>query len=207
MTGKKSSSFSLSVGGAILLTLLLISVSSVVVVKAEHDKQQEPDIIRTNKKCYLRGEPIYVNFINYSSRARENDWVGIYPANTNVNYLTTSDLRMWLWTCGSRGKRCDVGQYSTVKFVDSKNDARANDWPVEHGNYIAVLAKYEEQAPYELIVNSSPFSIEDSCNGLTLSPAAHFGDDDDDDDDGKRMIRNDDDDDNDSNRKSMESRR
>jgi len=149
------SSFSLSVGA---VAMLLLS-SMVVVIKAQPHELIYEQSIRTNKKCYLRGEPIYINFINQDWKT--DDWVGIYPANTRLNDLTLSTLKMWVWTCGSQDRQCKV-EYATVK-LESLRDARLNNWPLRNGKYMAVLGRNGDE-PYTHIVNSAAFSVENSCN-------------------------------------------
>mmetsp|Transcript_5040 Transcript_5040/g.7284 ORF Transcript_5040/g.7284 Transcript_5040/m.7284 type:complete len:393 (-) Transcript_5040:182-1360(-) len=123
--------------------------------------------IGTDKACYSRGEPIYVHFVNQDCRI--DDWVGIYPAGTNFEALPDETLKMWVWTCGRQRKQCNV-EYASIKFASDRQEAYNDIWPLEQGQYIAVLSRNSD-SPYFGTAVSSTFAVKNSCE---------LGDDDDD---------------------------
>lgn len=116
--------------------------------------------IGTNKACYSRGEAIHVHFVNQDCRS--DDWVGIYPAGTNVNSLPEERLKMWVWTCGRQRRQCNV-EHASIKFASERQEAYDDTWPLEEGQYVVFLARNSD-SPYSGIAMSSTFSVHESCD-------------------------------------------
>jgi hypothetical protein len=54
--------------------------------------------IATNATCYENGDDIRISFQNCDAEAF--DWIGVYPASTEISNLRGAIA--WMWTCGDQ---------------------------------------------------------------------------------------------------------
>jgi len=126
-----------------------------------------------DKSVYDFGERFSVDFV--VNDPEDGDWVGIYSADTPMDSLNTAHF--WLWVCdrqGSLGNNCGGRSSGTILFREGKDIGWGSDWPLQPGNYKAVVMR-NGNGPFQAIVATPTFTIEtpSSMGELAVNFARH----------------------------------
>jgi hypothetical protein len=108
------------------------------------------DMIQADLGCYSPQTTINIEFENCNPF--EDDWIGIYQDDSQLDLNDLGDSLLWLWTCGSQS--C-VGQV----FVDTL----PFDGNLEMGTYVAHLVRRNSGGPYSSYAASRPFDVASTC--------------------------------------------
>ena len=112
--------------------------------------------VSTNRNNYRIGETIEVTF--YNPRPQSQDWIAIYDSDVDLNNLSGSGL--WLYTCGSQ----DCWERSRQGTLDFGYGPPDESWgrtsfPLQRGNYVAVLARSLGLDGSQTLAYSSAFRV------------------------------------------------
>ena len=130
------------------------AVSHPFTVKRQGQLCPGDDDVYTDMSVYEFNEDITVSFQN--SMPEKDDWVGIYEYDVDTEYL--GEPLLWLWTCGSQSCSTAVMSGSVVFGEAHPDEAGTTRWPLQKGNYIAVLSR-NTGVPYPAIAVSDPFEV------------------------------------------------
>jgi len=119
--------------------------------------------IVTDKSSYSVGESIQVAFNTANPAAQ--DWIGIYPASTDSNFLFEATL--WLWTCGDQV--CSTSPSSNNLVFGSSSGWTASSWPLSGATtwvaYSLRANTKNSNGGFIPVAVSSPFSIVQGTSG------------------------------------------
>jgi hypothetical protein len=113
------------------------------------------DTVTVFQPCLAPGEDIGVVLSN--CLAEEDDWLGVYPVDEDVNNLPNPIV--WSWACGSRNCREAVEENT---FSLNESHAGSGNWPLPEGTYMVAMARNSAQ-PYVAYAQSVSFTIQDNC--------------------------------------------
>jgi hypothetical protein len=91
--------------------------------------------------------------------SQRDDWVGVYRVDDSFDKNDLRNEAMWSYTCGTQNCREAVTQ-KTIPLNDVHADN--DDWPLEPGIYIAILARGNGQ-PYSSYAASETFMVATQC--------------------------------------------
>jgi hypothetical protein len=148
---------------------------------------QDGASVTVDQSCYEVGEEIAVTFETMmvmieGQQANVNvnvddddDWVGLYRTN-NLNDLANLDPvpSMWMWTCGSQNCNSRTTDRGTMSFSIGSDSTGTQGWPLEAGEYQAVLTG--GNTPYQAHAISQPFIV--GCSSSSTPPGTTDLDDD-----------------------------
>lgn len=107
--------------------------------------------------CYEPLDDVEVSLSNCV--ADRDDWVGLYLVDEGFDSDRLSNPNIWSWACGTRNCREEV----YTNFIPLNNiHARNDEWPLELGTYVIILARNSAQ-PYTAYAVSDEFVISESC--------------------------------------------
>ena len=125
--------------------------------------------IEANQECYERGETIKVQFSNHNPR--EDDWIGIYPYD---EHFDPADLDgepvLWFWICNNNHVDMCKALYGERRFNNNKPEDPFNDWPLDEGRYIAIMARERADLDYQSYAESDPFTVKRSGRSCDSPP-------------------------------------
>lgn len=107
--------------------------------------------------CFAPSASIGVYLRNCNSA--KDDWVGVYRVDGEFDRNNLTNPELWSWTCGTRNCREAVTE-KTIPLGDIH--AGADEWPLEAGIYIALLARNSAQ-PYTAYAVSDTFVVSAQC--------------------------------------------
>jgi hypothetical protein len=106
--------------------------------------------VQSDLDCYEFQTSIDISFDN--CEPVEDDWIGIYAQDSNVDLNNLGDPLTWLWNCGSQSCRGEV-LVDTLPFGDD----------LEVGTYVAYMIRRNSGGPYSSYAASSSFDIATTC--------------------------------------------
>ena len=115
--------------------------------------------ISVDADCYEYGETIKFQFTNPDPK--NDDWVGIYEYNSNFDPNDLGgDPILWFWLCDGDLHDFCKALYGEREF-DSNSPDPYNDWPLDEGQYIVVLAR-DHPTDYRSYAESHHFEVKRS---------------------------------------------
>jgi hypothetical protein len=113
------------------------------------------DSVSVSVSCVEPGDAIAIGISNCN--AQDDDWVGIYRVDQDINSLPNPAV--WSWACGSRSCRQAL---QSNNFALDETHAGGGLWPLDEGTYMVVMARNSAQ-PYQAFARSQSFTVQDSC--------------------------------------------